>query len=199
MDYQACFEFLTSRRKDEIVVTSMTASRMWYHLTYSFDRVFYLDASMGLVSMFGAGIALGLPDTPVWAFSGDGSVSMNLGMFTVENELKSKLKNVTHFILSNRVYGSTNDVRLPNMAENDYAAIARGAGLERAYSFDDLEEFKTSFDEVVGTGEYTVVSLELGPVGSEVTSGSVESPELKYMFGRSIEAATGVHIFDTGH
>ena len=154
---------------------------------------------MSLVSMFGAGIAVGLPDTRVWAFSGDGAVCMNPGMFMVENELKSRLKNVTHFIVSNRVYGSTQEVRLPNVGQNDYAAVARAMGNQRAYSFGDLEEFQNSFDSVVGTGEYTVVVLEVEPLGISLPSVSMEGPELKYRFGRSIEAATGIQIFGTGH
>ena len=200
MDYRACFELLASRRRDEIVVTAAgTSSQMWHQITGSFDRVFYLDASMSLVSMFGAGIALGLPETRVWAFSGDGAVCMNPGMFMVENELKPHLKNVTHFIVSNRVYGSTQEVRLPNVGQNDYAAVVQAMGNQRAYSFSDLEEFQNSFDSVVGTGEYTVVVLEVEPLGTSLPSVRMEGPELKYRFGRSIEAATGVQIFDTGH
>ena len=58
---------------------------------------------------------------------------------------------------------------------------------------------KESDDSVVGAGEYTVVVLEVEPLGISLPSVSMEGPELKYRFGRSVEAATGIQIFGTGH
>ena len=51
---------------------------------------------------------------------------MNPGMLMVERELN--LPNLTHFLVSNRVYGATSNAALPNLKDNDYAAIARGMG-----------------------------------------------------------------------
>lgn len=198
MDYRACFDYLVKRRTQEIVITSAgTSSQMWHDLTHSFDRVFYLDASMSLVSMFGAGIALGLPETPIWAFSGDGAVSMNPGMFMVENELKTHLRNVTHFIVSNRVYGATSEVPLPNASSNDYADMAKSMGIKRAYSFTKLGELQEEFENLVSSGEYTVVVLEVDPIGTPLPGVHIEPAELKYRFGRSIEANTGIRVFDS--
>src|SRR5436309_8940068 len=93
------------------------------------DQVFYLGASMSMISMFGAGIAMGAPKLPVWVFMGDGAFVMNPGMLMVERDLN--LPNLKHFLVSNRVYNATGAVPLANAKRNDYAAIARAVGIER--------------------------------------------------------------------
>ena len=87
------------------------------------DQVFYLGASMSMISMFGAGIAMGAPKLPVWVFMGDGAFVMNPGMLMVERDLN--LPNLKHFLVSNRVYNATGAVPLANAKRNDYAGIAR--------------------------------------------------------------------------
>ena len=64
------------------------------------DQAFYLGASMSMISMFGAGIAMGAPKLPVWVFMGDGAFVMNPGMLMVERDLN--LPNLKHFLVSNR-------------------------------------------------------------------------------------------------
>ena len=76
-----------------------------------------------MISMFGAGIAMGAPKLPVWVFMGDGAFVMNPGMLMVERDLN--LPNLKHFLVSNRVYNATGAVPLANAKRNDYAGIAR--------------------------------------------------------------------------
>jgi thiamine pyrophosphate-dependent acetolactate synthase large subunit-like protein len=117
---------------------------------------------MSMISMFGAGIAMGAPKLPVWVFMGDGAFVMNPGMLMVERDLN--LPNLKHFLVSNRVYNATGAVRLPNVQRNDYAAIARSVGIERVYDFDSLEKLKSNFDAVVIKPGYTFTVLEVEPV-----------------------------------
>ena len=106
MNYHDCLAYIASRWTEELVVTSAgTTSEIWHAETGDTERVFYLEASMSLSTVFAAGIAFGVPDRQVWAFSGDGAFSMNPGMLMVERHLD--LPNLKHFMLSNRVYGST--------------------------------------------------------------------------------------------
>ena len=72
---------------------------------------------------------------------------MNPGMLFVERRLN--LPNLKHFLISNRCYGSTEEVDIPFAQHADYAGIARGVGIERVYRFDDLDAFKGKFDEAV--------------------------------------------------
>jgi thiamine pyrophosphate-dependent acetolactate synthase large subunit-like protein len=148
---------------------------------------------MSLSSMFAAGIAVGFPERPVWAFSGDGAFVMNPGMLFVERRLN--LPNLKHFLISNRCYGSTEEVDIAFAQHADYAAIARGVGIERVYRFDDLEAFKGKFDEAVMAPGHTFIVLEFGRLGEEVRTASFDGPELKFRFGRSIEKLTGRKIF----
>jgi sulfopyruvate decarboxylase subunit beta len=194
MDMKKCFEFMASRWDDVLLVTSAGhSSGTWWDVTRDTDRAFYLTASMSLSSMFAAGIAVGFPDRPVWAFSGDGAFVMNPGMLFVERRLN--LPNLKHFLISNRCYGSTEEVDISFAKHTDYAAIARGAGIERVYRFDDLEAFKGKFDEAVMAPGHTFIVLEFGRLGTEVRTASFDGPELKFRFGRSIEKLTGKKIF----
>ena len=139
MKYLDCFRAIARHRTDEIVVASAGNScQAWWAATRDSVGSFYLDASMSLSSMFASGIALAQPELKVWAFMGDGAFCMNPGMLMVEREMN--LPNLTHFLVSNRVYGATSNAGLPNYKDNDYAVIARGMGLERVFSFSSVEQ-----------------------------------------------------------
>lgn len=195
MQFRECFEYLASRRTNQLVITSAgNCSEMWWEVTHDRENVFYLEASMSLASMFGAGLALGAPKLPLWVFTGDGAFCMNPGMLMVERQLK--LSNMTHFLVSNRCYGSTYEVPLPNAAANDYAGMARAMGVERVRFFDSLDGLMRDFDVAVLVPGHKFVVLEVERVGKKLKEPPMEAPEMKYLFGRSIERASGVKIFD---
>ena len=98
MDFAACFRLLAARLRDEIIVTSAgNCSELWWEITGETERVFYLEASMSLASVFAAGIALGAPERTVIAFGGDGAFCMNPGMLLVERQLA--LPNLKYFVV----------------------------------------------------------------------------------------------------
>ena len=143
MDLRDCFKYFAGRQGDGVVITSAgVTSGTWWRTTHDMDQVFYLGASMSMISMFGAGIAMGAPKLPVWVFMGDGAFVMNPGMLMVERDLN--LPNLKHFLVSNRVYNATGAVRLANAKRNDYAAIARAVGIERVFEIDSLEGLHSS-------------------------------------------------------
>src|ERR1700745_2267762 len=105
MDFVECFRLLAGRLREETLVPSAgNCSELWWEITRENERVFYLDASMSLASLFAAGIALGNSRTVV-ALSGDGAFCMNPGMLIVERSMG--LSNLKHFVISNGCYGST--------------------------------------------------------------------------------------------
>jgi len=194
MQLQDCFEYFASRQTDGIVITSAgITSQMWWKVTHDIDRAFYLGASMSMISMFGAGIALGAPKLPVWVFMGDGAFVMNPGMLMVERDLN--LPNLKHFLVSNRVYNATGSVRLPNAIRNDYAAVGRALGIERVFHFDSLADLKAHFDAVVVEPGYTFSVLEVEPVREKPGSVQIDDVESKFRFGRYIERKAGIRIF----
>ncbi|NKB22782.1 MAG: hypothetical protein GKS01_20025 [Alphaproteobacteria bacterium] len=194
MKYEEAVAYIASRWQDELVVTSAgTTSELWHAETGDTERVFYLEASMSLSSVFACGIAQGVPDKPVWVFSGDGAFCMNPGMLQVERQMN--LPNLKHFMLSNRVYGSTSNVPLPGRVDNDYAAIARGFGIERVYSFGSMNELQGTFEEAVLEPGHTFIHLEVEPMNYRGASPPMDGPEVKFRFGRYVERVTGNQVF----
>ncbi len=193
MDMRACFAALVAARRDEIVILSAgNASEMWWGLTQDRDSVFYLEASMSLAPMFGAGIAMGVPGRDVWVLNGDGALVMNPGTLMVECELA--LPNLKHFVVSNRAYGSTFDATLPNAAGNDYNALAAAVGVTRGQRFDTVPQLNAGLPEVRAPGHGLWV-LEVEALGHKIPAPPIDGPEMKFRFGRWLERETGVRVF----
>ena len=199
MKYLDCFRALARQRTDEIVIGSAGNScQAWWAATRDSVGSFYRDASMSLSSMFASGLALARPDLKIWAFMGDGAFCMNPGMLMVERQMN--LPNLTHFLVSNRVYGATSNAGLPNFKDNDYAAIARGMGLERVFEFSDVATLERDFQAVKAANApgHTFVVLEVEPFSDDdqkMEQPPFDGPELKFRFGRHVESRTGCDVF----
>ncbi len=195
MRFEECFAFLADRLREEIIVTSAgNTSELWWELTGETERVFYLEASMSLASLFAAGIAIGVPEHTVVAFSGDGAFCMNPGMLLVERQLA--LPNLKHFMVSNRCYGSTNELELPFARFTDYAGMARAAGIERVYAFSSLAALRADLDEIIRAPGHTFTVLDVEPLGRRAPSPPLDGPEVKFRFGRYLERSAGCTVFD---
>ncbi len=198
MKYIDCFRYLASRRTDQLVVTSAgNSGQAWWEVSRDARATFYLDASMSLSSMFAAGLAHAQPQAQVWAFMGDGAFCMNPGMLMVEREMN--LPNLTHFLVSNRVYGATSNAGLPNYRDNDYQAIARGMGLQRVFGFDSLDALHAGFDAAVlpNVPGHSFVVLEVEPFNAaeqKLEQPPFDGAEMKYLFGRHVEKISGRDI-----
>jgi thiamine pyrophosphate-dependent acetolactate synthase large subunit-like protein len=199
MRYLDAFKALARQRADQVVVTSAgNSGQAWWAATRDSRATFYLDASMSLSTMFASGLALAQPSLKVWAFMGDGAFCMNPGMLMVERQMN--LANLTHILVSNRVYGATSNASLPNYDENDYPAIARAMGLERVFEFRSIEAIDKEFAAVVNANAtgHTFVVLEVEPFSDaeqKLEQPPIEAPELKFLFGREVERRTGCDIF----
>ena len=199
MNYLDCFRAIARRRTDQVVVTSAgNSSQAWWAVTHDSEASFYLDASMSLSTMFASGLALAQPALNIWAFMGDGAFCMNPGMLMVERQMN--LRNLVHFLVSNRVYGATSNAELPNFADNDYAAMAHTMGLDRVFDFRNIEELERDFDRVAlaNAPGHTFVVLEVEPFSQEeqkLEQPPFDGPELKFRFGREVERRTGCSVF----
>jgi len=194
MDFTKCFSLLAGRLREEIVVTSAgNCSELWWDITRETERVFYLEASMSLASLFAAGIALGTSRNVV-ALSGDGAFCMNPGMLMVERAMG--LPNLKHFVISNRCYGSTNELSLPFSEHVDYAAMARAAGIQRVYGFATAEGLGQALDEILDVAGHVFAVLDVEPLGRKLPSPPLDGPELKFRFGRYLERTHKRPIFD---
>jgi sulfopyruvate decarboxylase subunit beta len=199
MKYLDAFRMLAKHRRDEVVVTSAgNSGQAWWAATRDTEATFYLDASMSLSTMFSSGLALARPELKIWAFMGDGAFCMNPGMLMVERQMN--LPNLTHILVSNRVYGATSNAGLPNYKDNDYAAIARSMGLERVFEFNELAALERDFPQAVGGNNagHTFVVLEAEPFSDaeqKLEQPPFDGPELKFRFGRYLEKRSDCDIF----
>ena len=197
MRYLDCLKFIAARRTHQWIITSAgNSGQAWWAASRDTERTFYLDASMSLSTMFGSGLACAQPAQTFWAFMGDGAFCMNPGMLMVERQMN--LPNLVHFLVSNRAYGATSNADLPNGPTNDYAAIARGMGLERVFSFSSITELEKGFDAAVDGKGHSFVVLEVEPftdAEQKLDQPPFDAPELKYRFGRALEKATGASVF----
>ena len=199
MKLRDCMSFLASRRSGQLVVTSAgNSGKMWWQVTHDSEATFYLEASMSLSTLFASGLAIGMPDIKFWAFMGDGAFCMNPGTLMVERQMN--LPNLTHFLVSNRAYGATFNVPLPNRELNDYGMIARGMGLERVFSFSRLDALEREFDSVIGANApgHTFIVLEVEQfteADHKLQAPPFDGPENKYRFGRHVEKISGRDIF----
>ncbi len=199
MNYIDCFRALARRRTDQVVVTSAgNSSQAWWAVTRDSEASFYLDASMSLSTMFASGLALAQPQLKIWAFMGDGAFCMNPGMLMVEHHMN--LPNLTHFLVSNRVYGGTSNAVLPNFADNDYAAMARAMGLARVFEFRSIEGIDRDFAQLSAANApgHTFVVLEVEPFSDQdqkLEQPPFDGPELKFRFGRHVESRTNCDVF----
>jgi thiamine pyrophosphate-dependent acetolactate synthase large subunit-like protein len=199
MKYLDCFRAIALQRSNEVVVASAGNScQAWWAVTRDSIGSFYLDASMSLSTMFASGLALAQPELKVWAFMGDGAFAMNPGMLMVERLMN--LPNLTHFLVSNRVYGATSNARLPNFKDNVYAAMARAMGLERVFAFSSVSALERDFPVLKASNApgHTFVVLEVEPFSQEeqkLEQPPFDGPELKFRFGRHVESLTGCSIF----
>jgi sulfopyruvate decarboxylase subunit beta len=153
---------------------------------------------MSLSTMFASGLALARPELTIWAFMGDGAFCMNPGMLMVERQMN--LPNLTHFLVSNRVYGATSNAGLPNFAHNDYASIARAMGLERVFEFRSIEALEHDFAALASANAagHSFVVLEVEPFSDQeqkLEQPPFDGPELKFRFGRHVEARTDCDVF----
>jgi sulfopyruvate decarboxylase subunit beta len=195
MNFEACFRLLADRLKDDVIVTSAgNCSELWWEITGETERVFYLEASMSLASLFAAGIALGAPERTVVAFSGDGAFAMNPGMLLVERQLA--LPNLKHFLVANGCYGSTNDLPHPFGDGADYAAMAKASGIERVYEFSTIDGLAQGLDDMVRSPGHAFAILHVEPLGRHAQSPPLDGPEVKFRFGRYLERTGGRAIFD---
>jgi len=195
VNFEQCFRYLVDRLREEVIVTSAgNCSELWWEITGETERVFYLEASMSLASLFAAGIALGSRHRTVVAFSGDGAFCMNPGMLMVERQLA--LPNLKHFVVANRCYGSTNELPMPFPEFVDYAAMARAAGIERVHDFATIEGLAQALDEILTAPGYVFTVLHVEPLGRRLHSPPLDGPELKLRFGRYLERSGGPAVFD---
>lgn len=186
---------LAARRGEAVVVCALgMAANEWWAATRS-EETFYMHGAMGFAASFGLGLALALPDTPIWVLNADGSLCMNLGCLLTE--AGQSPRNLKHFVIDNRVYQTVGAVPMVNQGRADYAALARAAGIPRARNIASLAELERELPEIASEPgpSFTAIEVEAEPGFLGTPPMTYEGPEMKYRFGRALEKKLGIQVF----
>src|SRR5712692_8960065 len=195
MKTNEAMQVLAKHRGDAVVVCALgMAANEWWAVTRSEDS-FYMHGGMGFAASFALGLALSIPDTPVWLMNTDGSLAMNLGCLLTEAEQQPK--NLKHFVVDNQCYQTVETMPMVNQDGADYAAIARGAGIAQATTIDNLPDLDRKLPEIVAAqGPYFIrLRVEAEPDYQRAPPANYEGPEMKYRFGRAMEKKLGIRVF----
>src|SRR3954462_2275669 len=131
-------EMLSEHRTDEVVVTTMSAARVWPTVTTRPDLDLPLKGCMGKASSLGLGVALARPDVKVVVLDGPGSLLMTLGpLVTIAGQGP---KNLVHVVLEGGTYDTSGGQPTPGTGIMDWAAVAKGAGYKQTASITTEEQ-----------------------------------------------------------
>ncbi len=165
MDPSEALRALVPYRGDAIVVTTMTAAKLWGSLSnHTLDLP--LIGAMGKASSLALGLALARPERPVWVFDGDGSLLNNLG--TLVTVAVAAPRNLYHFLFENRVYETSGGQPIPGAGTVDFVGMARAAGYRQSVGFCTLDEFRSAIQEVLAKPGPAFVCLRVEPGGREL-------------------------------
>ncbi|MEE9249169.1 MAG: thiamine pyrophosphate-dependent enzyme [Dehalococcoidia bacterium] len=128
--------------RDEALVANLgpTADELW-HLGHR-DRNFYTFGSMGLCSSIALGMALSTEDKVV-SLDGDGSLLMNMG--TIATIGRERPGNLIVEVWDNEEWCQTGHQKSHTAFYADLERVARGCGIEKTATVDDLEGLEAIF------------------------------------------------------
>lgn len=130
---------LSAARGDALVVTTMTAAKLWPRVSDSPADVGYLPSAMSHAGDIALGLALAQCRRRVVCVNGDGSLLMNLG--SLVTAAAAGARNLLMLVLVNGTYEVVGGGAVPGGGRTDYAALAVASGWPVAVAFPDAAAF----------------------------------------------------------
>jgi sulfopyruvate decarboxylase subunit beta len=190
-----CMKALAARLKDELVILSLGASvDEWYNAAPHMRSASLFQQQLGCVTPEAFGLAVGLPHRRIVSLDTDGGMMFNLGILaTLGNE---QPKNLLVVVWDNECYQSIGGPPTHTASGRvDLAAIARGAGVEQAFTVRTVEEFDTHCAKGLASDvPYVVVAKVAGTVQPDIKRKHSDGREDKYIFVRHVEATENIVI-----
>lgn len=188
-----CLKAIYPALEDCAVVTIMGAVAAELYSLGHRANFFYLEHAMGLASSIGLGIALSQPERKVVVLDGDGSVLMNLGGLTTL--ARSRPSNLVHLIFDNETLlsvggGAPGGYRwftTATAAGTDLASIARGAGIPRAQSVRELEDFESAALDAINGNELSCIVAKVEAEMPKSFLMDVHMLENRFEFPRALQ------------
>jgi thiamine pyrophosphate-dependent acetolactate synthase large subunit-like protein len=150
---------LAERLTGEVVVSNLGQASL--DLQQIADRPLncYTFGAMGQCSSVGLGIALARPDVRVICLDGDGSLLMNLGsLCTIADQAP---RNYALVIWDNEAHQTTGGQPTATASRSSLAAIARGAGIDKAMEVRTEQELRHAYDRILSEDGPFVVSVKV--------------------------------------
>lgn len=188
-------KLLAARLADELVILSLGgAVDEWYNAAPHMREASLFQQQLGCVTPEAFGLAVGLPHRRIVSLDTDGGLLFNLGILaTLGNE---RPENLFIVVWDNEQYQSIGGPAT-HTAKGlvDLAAIARGAGVEKAFTAETLEEFDAHCAAGLAASEpYIVVAKTDGILEPGIKRKHSDGREDKYIFVRHVEATEGISI-----
>ncbi|WP_159502261.1 thiamine pyrophosphate-dependent enzyme [Microbacterium sp. 18062] len=188
-------KLLGARLADELVILSLGgAVDEWYNAAPHMRDASLFQQQLGCVTPEAFGLAVGLPHRRIVSLDTDGGLLFNLGILaTLGNEQPANLFVV---VWDNEQYQSIGGPPTHTAKGRvDLAAIARGAGVEQAYTAESLEEFDAHCAAGLAASEpYIVVAKTDGVLEPGIRRKHSDGREDKYIFVRHVEKTEGITI-----
>ena len=135
------------------------AANEWWAVTKNEDA-FYMHGAMGFAASFALGLALSLPNAPIWLINADGSLCMNFGCLLTE--ASQAPKDLEHFVIDNQVYQTVGALPMVNQGRADYAASPAEAGIAKARTIESLDELEKAMPGIAAEDgpSFTLLRVE---------------------------------------
>ncbi len=195
MRAREAIDIVARHRGDAVAVCALgMAANEWWAATGSEDS-FYMHGAMGFAASFALGLALSLPQVPVWLINADGSLCMNLGCLLTE--ASQGARNLKHFVVDNGVYQTVGGLPMVNGGRTDYVGIARAAGFPRARMIETSDALVQQMPAIAAEDGPSFTLLRVAPEQGFLRTPPMtyEGPEMKYRFGRALERKLGITVF----
>lgn len=166
MTQRQALEVVVPHRENRIVVSTMSSAGIWPTLSNSPLDFVYIPSAMGHAPSLGHGLALAQPERGVIVLNGDGCTLMSLGNLVTLGHYPA---NIHVLILDNGHYEVTGGQPHAGAGTADFAAIARGAGIQRVYSFGTLEDWQAGAAEALGGPGPVVIHLIVEALAGQKT------------------------------
>lgn len=145
LDRRALVAAILDRRGDAAVVAGLGSPAWDCHAAGDSPLNFYSWGAMGGAAMLGLGVALARPARRVLVVTGDAEMLMGVGsLATIAAQAPS---NLALLVLDNEAFGETGRQAGLTAKNADIAAMARGAGIDAAFTVgDEAEEESAGLD-----------------------------------------------------
>ena len=165
MTLREALEIVAGQRGQRIVVATMSSAGVWPSLSDTPLDFIYIPSAMGQAPALGLGLALAQPERGVVVLNGDGCTLMNLGCLVT---LAHHPANVYLLIIDNGLYEVTGGQPMAGVGRVDFAALARAAGIERVYRYDNADAWRSGAAEALAGPGPVVVHLKVeGRIGQK--------------------------------